>query len=428
MENKNRVVITGIGPVTSLGIGREALWSNLLDGKIVVSRIPERFEKNYSFHSKFYVPFPEFTLEDYGLPARYVNLMEETSKLSVLGTKLALEDAYLTEGDGKVKHYDPGSIQILIGIGIGSLETMLHTYAIHNFEKDPEILEKLNLKSRFNRMAIPSVMPNAASSWVSILFGIKGSNYTLNTSCSSGSYAIGEAYRKIRDGYADLLITGGVECLRDQSGTVMRGFDILRALTKSTDGKPRPFSYDRSGFLFSEGGACIIILEEYQKALKRGARIFGEIIGYEANSDAHNVVMLEPEGKQINQLFKRIKKNYKIDYINTHGTATTLNDKTECKVIREIFGDKEDQPLINSTKSMMGHTIGASGSIELAVTALSIYESKVHANLAENTFEDLNLAKETTEMDIQYAISTSYGFGGHNCALLLKKINHSPVD
>ena len=270
-------------------------------------------------------------------------------------------------------------------------------------------------------MAVPSSMPNSASCLVSILYGIHGSNFTLNTSCSSGSYAIGEAFRKIKDGYADMTISGGIECLKDEHGTVMRSFDMIRALTCSDDGRPQPFSYDRSGFLFSEGGGCVIILEELEKAKERGARIFAELVGFEANSDAYNMVQIEPGAEQIRKLVRKSIKDYKIDYINTHGTATELNDKTEGEIIMDIFGDRESQPIINSSKGMLGHTIGASGAIEFAATALSVWDSKVHPNLAENTFDNLNLAHKETDIDITYALSTSYGFGGHNCALIIKK-------
>jgi 3-oxoacyl-[acyl-carrier-protein] synthase II len=421
MENKRRIVITGIGPVTGIGIGKEKFWGKLLEGKIELSRIPDRFERNYSFRSKFYVPFPHFSLDDFGISARYSSLMEESSKVSLVATKLALDDSGLLVGNNVIKDYNSESINVVFGVGIGSLQTMLDSYALHNFGDRHDILDIVNLKPPYNRMAIPTVMPNSASSWVSIYFGVRGSNYTVNSACSSGSFAIGEAYRRIRDGYAEMVIAGGIECLREKNGTVMRGFDMLDALTKSEDGIPRPFSYNRSGFLFSEGGACTVILEEYGKAIQRGARIYAEIIAFESNSDAYNIVQIDPSGKQIKNLIRKTIANHHIDYINSHGTGTLTNDKIEYETIKEIFGDFEMQPRINSTKSILGHTIGASGSIELAVTALSVYESKVHQNLSENTFEDLNLIKSTCHLDINYALSTSFGFGGHNCAVLIGK-------
>ena len=315
MENNRRVVITGIGPFTSLGIGKEELWSNLLKGKIAVSPIPEKFKKNYSFRTKYYVPFPEYSFNDFDLSSRYTSLMEESSKVSLIGTKLALDDAGLMGKENTIEHYDPETINIIIGVGIVCLQTIFDSYLVHNFEDRQDILNTLDLKPLYNRMVIPSVMPNSASGWISIIYGVKGSNYTVNTACSSGSYAIGEAFRKIRDGYAEMLITGGAECLKEKSGAVIRGFDMLDTLTKSSDGRPQPFSYDRSGFLFSEGGACIIILEEYHKAVKRGARIYAEILSYEANSDAYNIIQIEPGGKQIKNLLNKITGGLHIDYM-----------------------------------------------------------------------------------------------------------------
>ena len=419
MENKRRIVITGVGPFTSIGIGKEKFWINLLEGRIKLNRIPDRFEKNYSFRSKYYVPFPDYSLDEFEISTRYASLMEESSKVSLVATKLALDDSGLLRDGSGIKNYDKESINVVLGVGIGSMQTMMDSYALHNFGNRQDILKIVNLKPPFNRMAIPSVMPNSASSWVSIYYGICGTNYTVNSACSSGLFAIGEAFRRIKDGYADMVIAGGVECLREKNGTVMRAFDMLDTLTKSVDGFPKPFSYKRSGFLFSEGGACILILEEYSSAIQRGARIYAEIISFESNSDAYNIVQLDPSGRQIKNLIRKTIANYHIDYLNTHGTATFTNDKIEYEAIREIFGDVKTQPLINSTKSILGHTIGASGSIELAATALSVYESMVHQNLSENTFENLNLVKNSSHLDISYALSTSYGFGGQNCAILI---------
>lgn len=277
---------------------------------------------------------------------------------------------------------------------------------------------------RYNRMVIPMIMPDAATSWISILSGIKGVNYTINSSCASGTVAIGEAFMKIRDGVADLALAGGVECLKDESGSIMRGFDSLCTLTTSNDGYPRPFSKDRSGFLFAEGGACILVLESLEHALERGIAPYAEILGYAANSDAYNIVQMDPAGTQVHAMLKELIGDRKIDYINTHGTATQLNDETEALVIRSLFGGKETQPLINSTKSITGHSIGASGAIEAAITAISIQQSIVHKNLTDNVMEDLNLNLENVDRDIHVAISASYGFGGHNAALMFGKIKN----
>ena len=419
---QKRVVVTGIGPVTSIGIGKDDFWSKLLNKQKVVQKIPEKFTKNYHFHSKFYIPYPKFSLEDYGFSNKYNSVMEETSKLSVIGTKLALEDAgFHMTGNLPDEPWLIENSAIILGIGICSLKAAFQAYVAHSFCTDKDFLEKNEITARYNRMVIPAIMPNSASSWISVLFNIHGAAYTINASCASGTYSVVEAFRKIRDGYHDLVICGGVECLQDDSGTIMRGFDSLGALTKSENGLPKPFSKDRSGFLFSEGGACILILEEYESAIKRGAEIYAEIDACEFNSDAYNIVQIDPSGSRIKSIFSKLSEGKSIDYINAHGTATFHNDQVEREVIKEVFGDKTTQPLINSTKSILGHSIGSSGAIEVGVTALSVKNSSIHANISENTFEDLNLATENTVGKISYAITTSYGFGGHNVGILLKQ-------
>lgn len=424
MEKTRKVVITGIGPITSIGIGKDELWKNLLDKKINLSPIPEKFTINHNFRSRFFVPFPRFSIEDWGLPAKYNSLMEETSKLSLVGTIMALKDADFNGDDFRsvIPEHLKNSM-VILGVGIGALKTALYQYAIQGLAHKPEILEELDVYPRYNRMAIPSIMPNSATSWVTIVFNIYGPNFTLNTSCSSGTYAVGEAYEKIRNGSADMVITGGVECLQDNVGATMRGFDTLGTLTKSEDGKPMPFSKRRSGFLFSEGGGCILILEEMSNALKRGADIYAEVIGYGSNSDAYNLVQMQQSGTQIKKLMREVIGDLKIDYLNTHGTATLLNDEVEARIIQDVFGDEKNQPLINSTKGNLGHTVGAAGAIEIAVTALSIKNDIVHANLSEDLIENLNIARETTPLKVNHALSTSFGFGGHNSAVLLKKFN-----
>ncbi len=417
-EALKRVVITGLGPVTSIGTGKQEFWKNLLDSRIKSCKIPEQFKKNYKFHSGFYVPFPEIDIADHGFPNKYKILMEETSKLAVVGTKLALEDAGIASTDQRILN----NAMVLLGIGICSLKAGFEAFASHTFGANSELLSEHGLSTRFNRMVIPSIMPDSAASWISILFGIQGPNYTINASCASGTYAIGEAYRNIKNGLADIAITGGVECLQDNSGTIMRGFDSLGTLTQSEDGLPRPFSKKRSGFLFAEGGGGILILEELESALKRGVRIYAEIIDYDSCSDAHSLVQIDESGSQIKAMLSKLIKGRKIDYFNAHGTGTMLNDDVEARIIQSLFGEEPGQPLINSTKGILGHTIGASGAIEAIVSVLSIKNSTIHANLTEDTIDNLNLPSENINKQIHLALSPSYGFGGHNAAILFKNI------
>jgi 3-oxoacyl-[acyl-carrier-protein] synthase II len=213
-------------------------------------------------------------------------------------------------------------------------------------------------------------MPNSPAAWVSICFGIHGQSHTINASCASGTCAVGEAFRRIRDGYDHTVLCGGVENLKESSGAIMRGFDMLGALTKSPDGIPRPFSKNRSGFLFSEGGACMLVLESLEHARARNAPIYAEILDYQACSDAANIVQIEKTGTRITLMLREICRTRRIDYLNAHGTGTETNDAVEEAVIQTIFGDANTQPLVNSTKGILGHTFGTSGALEAAVTAI----------------------------------------------------------
>ncbi len=410
-----RVVITGMGPISSIGIGKSEFFKNILSHKTNILKIPDSFNKNYEFKSKFYSPFPEVSFSEYEFPKLLEKITSRPAKLSIIGTLLALNDAgfYLEKKDKFFSVKNLSNCGIILGIGFSDLEISFKSYLAH------KKLENVN----FNRMIIPMMMPNSVSSWVSIIYGLHGTNYTINTACASGTYAIGEAFNKIKNTECQLMITGGVECLKDEEGGIMRGFDLLGTLTQSSNGLPMPFSKKRSGFLFSEGGGCILILEELEHAKKRKADIYAEIIGYESNSDAYNIVQMNQSGQNIKQILKKITNNNKIDYFNTHGTGTLLNDKTEAKIIHELFGNKNSQPYINSTKGILGHSIAASGAFETAVTALSIKNNEIHGNEIEDPIENLNLAQNSFNCNINLALSTSYGFGGHNSALLFQRID-----
>jgi 3-oxoacyl-[acyl-carrier-protein] synthase II len=218
-----------------------------------------------------------------------------------------------------------------------------------------------------------------------------------------------------------VVLTGGVECLHDPYGAIMRGFDALGALTQSQDGHPQPFSRNHSGFLFAEGGACLLVLEELEHAHRRHAPIYAEIVDYRANSDASNIVQLDPEGKQIIRLLRELSSSGPIDYLNAHGTGTVANDTVESQAIQTVFGNRNVQPLINSTKGILGHTFGASGAIEAAVAALSVARGSIHGNLTSDPMPDLNLPLDTANTPVEQALSVSYGFGGHNGGLLFRK-------
>jgi len=321
--------------------------------------------------------------------------------MSVISAAIALNDA-------NIKAVEKAT-SVIMGVGMGSVEDTYSAYEAHNSG------------GRFNRMSVALCMPNSVAAWISIVYGLNGQNYTINTACASSTNAIGEAYQKILNGYSDIVICGGVECLKDSSGTTMRSFDVLSTLTKDLNGNPRPFTKGRSGFLYSEGGACTLILEELEHALNRGADIYTEVCNYSTNCDGYNIIMMPNSGDNCKEMLIKLIKEEKIDYYNAHGTGTTLNDHVEEKIIKDIFGDLENQPYINSTKGILGHNIGACGAMEAAICALSIKNGVIHSNDIEDPIEGLNLVRETTYTDINSAISASFGFGGHNAGLLFKK-------
>jgi 3-oxoacyl-[acyl-carrier-protein] synthase II len=331
-----RVVISGIGPVTSIGIGKDRFWQALLKKETVAAPVPPEFERHYTLHSRWYVPLPHVKLEDHGMRFHYAAAMQPVDRMAALATKLAFDDAgvFVDAGEGMM-HVD--SCSVLIGTGLSGLESAFESYLAHRLS--PLQIDALSLpkKPRFNRMVIPATMPNSAAAWVSICFGIHGQCTTLNASCASGTYAAGEAFRRIRDGYENMVLCGGVECLREPSGAIMRGFDMLGTLTKSSDGMPRPFSQSRSGFLFSEGGACMLVLETLDRARARNARIYAEVLDYRSCSDAVNIVQVDKEGRRITRLLGEISQGLTIDYFNAHGTATETNDAVEARAIQTVF-------------------------------------------------------------------------------------------
>lgn len=421
-----RVVITGIGPATSTGIGRSDFFEGVINSRVCVKNIPAHFEIGYRFKSRYYSPKPDIDFFGYGFPQYYDKVTQDEDKLVLISSFLALQDAgfNISRTDNGFVVPELNSCGVIVGIGMSNLETGFNSYLAHIIKDKDEIPKALDPKRvRYNRMVVPMLMPNSVASWISIAYGLRGTSFTVNAACTSGTLAIGNAYQRIKEGFEDIVLTGGVECLSDSFGGVMRGFDVLGVLTQSCDGIPCPFSNESSGFLFSQGAACVLVLEEYQCAIKRRAPIYAEIIDFQSNSDAYNIVQMDPSGAQIKQLLGALKKNGRIDYINAHGSGTPANDVIEAEAIAEVFGPKQQQPYVNSTKGILGHALGASGALEAAVTALSIKESKLHGNRVPDPRENLNIIGDSIQTEVNIAISTSYGFGGHNAGIALRKCN-----
>ena len=420
----HRVVITGLGPVTSAGIGKENLSSKVWMQRCNCRPIPAHFARTYALRSRWYVPLPELSLASHGIIALpHENIMQAADRMAVLGAKLALEDAGfapVTTG-GAIRFAGAEEAGVVLGAALGSMPAALESHLCHCLSREVLQAELPERRLTFSRMVVPKTMPNSPAAWASICFGLSGPCHTVNASCASGTYAIGEAFRRIKDGYEQVVLAGGVESFQDQDGFMMRGFDVLGVLTRSADGLARPFGRNRSGFLFAEGGACLLVLEELEHALRRGARVYAEIADFRANSDASSIVQIDSTGRQITRLLRELSGGRKIDYLNTHGTGTAANDQVEAQAIQSVFGRRDQQPWVNSTKGILGHTLGASGAIEAAVTALSVSGGTVHGNLTEEPMAELNLPVGNVTCRIDNALSVSYGFGGHNGGLLLTR-------
>lgn len=418
---KPRVVITGIGPVTSCGVGVEAFWRNLRAGHCAAKPIPQAWAK--TIRSQWYVPLPAVSLAEFGLPPAQEGLLQPEDRMAVTATRLALLDAgvALQEQGHRLRAPDLPTADLILGTGLSGMQPALESFLAHVVP--PAALQQFlpDRSFRFNRMVVPKSMPDSPAAWTSILLGLTGAHFTLNASCASGTYAVGEAFRRVQHGLCPVCLAGGVEALRDDDGFIMRGFDILGVLTQAADGRPGPFSRNRSGFLFAEGGACVLVLEELEHARARGARIYAEIDDYRANSDAWNMMQIDPSAVQIRQLVAAIREGQEVDYINAHGTGTIPNDELEARVYQEAFAGAAGLPLVNSTKGILGHTLGASGAIEAAVTALSVAYDEVHPNVLSDPLPGVSLPTQALSAPIRTALSLSFGFGGHNGALRFRK-------
>lgn len=397
-----RVVITGIAPITAIGQGKEIFFENLFKKNTVVKRLPENY-CNSKVSTAWYVPYPEVDYSQYGREVqKMLTRGSRNACTSVVSALMALKDASLEKlEDDTVVFYGAGA---------------------PNFAEISSSIDAVNDGKPVHPCANPRMMINSISAWVSIILGIHGKNQIFSTACASGTTAIGEAYSYISSGKGKMAICGGADYMCGEHGVTLKSFDVLGALTKSNDGYPRPFSEERSGFLFSEGAACSLILEEYEYAKKRGADIYAEITGYECSCDGYHIVQMPPNPEQIIKIIRNLARNEKVDYYNAHGTGTIVNDNTEAKVLKEVFGDDVKKVYVTLTKGLIGHSVGASGAIEAAVCAYSIKNNIVHGNILGTPIEGFCLPDKTTEAKIDCAISASFGFGGHNAALKLKKV------
>ena len=407
---KKRVVITGIGAITPVGNTVDEYWDSLKEGKHGFGPITQ-FDAS-AYKCKLVGEVKNFVAKDY-IDPKSARLMARFTQFALKATQEAMADSGLD-----MTKEDAYRVGTCIGSGVGSLQELENAYGT--------ILTKGPL--RVSPFVVPMMISNIAAGNVAIQFGLKGKSIDVVTACASGTNSIGEAFRTIQYGDADVMVAGGCEAAVSPIG--ISTFDSLTALTSSTDPDrcSIPFDKDRSGFVLGEG-AGIVILEELEHAKARGAKIYAELSGYGCSSDAHHITAPEESGEGPAVAMTNAVKDAglpldAVQYINAHGTSTHLNDLVETRAIKKAFGDHAKDIKINSTKSMTGHLLGAAGAIECIACVKSIEEGYIHRTrgLVESEEElDLDYCKEPCEMDVDVAISNSLGFGGHNACIVLQK-------
>lgn len=408
---KRRVVITGFGAITPIGNTVEEMWQGIKDKKCGIDNI-SLFDAS-TFKTKLDAEVKNYNPLDY-FEAKQAKRLDRCSQFALIASREAVKTSGITK-----ENTDFNKVGIFVSSGIGGIRTIQEQCNI-NFTKG---------NKRISPMFIPMSTANMPAGNISIEFGFKGESISVVTACASSTHSIGEAYRNIKNGYEDVIIAGGSEAAICPVG--IGGFENMKALTHATE-KDRasiPFDKERSGFVMGEG-AGIVVLEELEHAKKRGAKIYAEIVGYGATSDAYHITSPDPEGIGAANAMKRALEDaniepMKIDYINAHGTSTHLNDSTETKAVKLTFGKASSSVKMSSTKGNTGHLLGAAGAIETIITAKAIQESIVPPtiNYKEKDEEcDLNIVpNKEVKQEIKYAMSNSLGFGGHNASIILKK-------
>ncbi|RST65217.1 beta-ketoacyl-ACP synthase II [Candidatus Aquarickettsia rohweri] len=414
-----RVVVTGIGLITPLGITANDSWNNIINSKSGIKKIPDSLFSSDDLNCKIAGIIPsEFNIEEF-VDSKESKKMDKFIHYAIAAAEEAISDANLKNLPDGIKE----EIGVLIGSGIGGLSTI---------EKNANILE-LKGPRRISPFFIPASLINLASGHVSTKHGFKGPNHSVVTACSTGTHAIGDAARIIKDGDAKIMVCGGAEGAVCKLGVA--GFAAARALSTNFNDSPeqasRPWDKDRDGFVMGEG-AGILILEEYEHAKKRRAKIYGEVVGYGLSGDAHHITAPESEGKGAIKAMKMALAKAKIapeevDYINAHGTSTPLGDVIELNSIKKVFKNNIKDIAISSTKSSIGHLLGAAGSVEAIISLLAMQDRTLPPTLnlsnPDESCEGINLIANTPQSKkINCIMSNSFGFGGTNSCLVFKKV------
>ena len=409
----NRVVITGMGAITPIGTGKDAFWNALLEGKNGISRIT-RFDPT-EYKAQIAGEVKDFDPADY-MDKKESKRVDRYAQFAIAAAKLAIEDAKLD-----LEKEDLERIGTFVGSGIGGIETMHGQYE-KLFDKGP---------SKISPFFIPMMIGNMAAGHVSIAFGLKGPSSCVVTACATGTNNIGDAFKVIQRGDADVMVAGGTEA--SISGAAVAGFCSMKALCTDHNDDPehasRPFDANRSGFIMGEG-AGLVVLESLEHAEARGAHMYAELVGYGSNSDAFHITQPAPHGEMAAKCMQKALKDAglepsDIDYINAHGTSTHFNDLTETEAIKTVWGEGAKNLSVSSIKSMTGHLLGAAGGVECIATVLAVANDMLPPTINYETPDeglDLdyvpNKAKAKT---VRAALSNNLGFGGHNACIVIKK-------
>jgi 3-oxoacyl-[acyl-carrier-protein] synthase II len=454
---RRRVAVTGLGLVTSLGSDLPVFWRRCLAGEAEVHPVPAAWSTYGPLRSQIWSPLGAWERSTPLLGRLEIRQLDPASRIALLAAASALDHAALSPvvADPKRNGFRLEGIAaersgVYLGTGVGGLQTCLESGRFLAFDRGRrrlreiaaglraegtteaagEIeaeLERLPLPQLFNPFSVAMTMPNASAAALSIKLGLNGPAVTVAAACASGTAALGQAFRAIREGQCDFALAGGTELLSDPYGCCFRGFDALHVLAtgdRPPDEANRPFDEGRTGFLFGEGGAALLVLEELESARRRGAPIRAEIVGYGETSDAWSVMAMEPEGRQIRRAIEEALADAGLDagdigYVNAHGTGTPANDPLEAGVLAQVFPHR---PQVNSTKSLLGHTLGASGAIEAAVTVLSLETGHLHPSRnLEKPVGDLDYVTAPVEANPRHALSQSFAFGGQNSVLALSR-------
>lgn len=410
MGKNRRVVITGMGAITPIGNSVEEFWNGIKEGKTGFG--PITYFDTADYRCKLAAEVKDFDPAQY-MDKKSARRMEQFCQFAVAAAGQAIADAGLI-----MEQEDPYMVGCSVGSGIGSLQAMEREYDRLK-EKGP---------GRVGPMLVPLMISNMAAGNVSIAYGLKGKSLNVVTACATGTHSIGEAYRTIQYGDADVMVAGGTESSITPIG--IAGFSALTALSFSEDPQRAsiPFDKDRNGFVMGEGSA-VVVLEELEHAKRRGAKIYAELAGYGCSSDAYHITSPAEDGSgaataMLNALKDGGVAPEKLSYINAHGTSTHHNDLFETRAIKLAFGEHAYDLKINSTKSMVGHLLGAAGAVEFVTCVKEIQEGYIHRTVGLRETEeelDLNYCRDSYKEEVPYALTNSLGFGGHNASLLLKK-------